>query len=518
MIEIFLTLLIINLIHGIGTWKLYSKAGFKWWYALIPIVNIYFLLKIINRPIWWFLLIFIPVINVIIIPVIWVEISRSFQKNSYVDTSLSIISLGFYNYYLNYFTNVEYVQNRDTNPKSSNGEWTSSIIFAVIAATFVHTYFMQPYTIPTSSLEKSLLVGDFLFVSKFHYGARVPMTTIAAPMVHDTIPFIKRKSYLNKEQLPFIAELPYLRLPGLQKIKRNEIVCFNWPVDTMVNMFYTDKKYYKPIDKKTNYVKRAVGIAGDTLEVINGYVYINGKKNQLPERAKLQFSYLVQPKKNKFNKRVMINNYDITDRFGPINSNYTYKFMGISEKSLEKLKNHTNVSWIKKDTFTKGYRDSSVFPQNPSFDWNNDFFGPIYIPQKNKSIKITKANLPIYKRLIEVYENNKLEIKGSEIYINGVQTNEYKFKQDYYWLMGDNRSNSQDSRTWGFVPFDHVVGKPVFKWLSIDYNAKGFNKIRWNRMFTTVHGKGKPNSYLIHFIVVMLGWYFFSLYLDRSRK
>ena len=390
MIEIFLTLLIINLIHGIGTWKLYSKAGFKWWYALIPIVNIYFLLKIINRPIWWFLLIFIPVINVIIIPVIWVEISRSFQKNSYVDTSLSIISLGFYNYYLNYFTNVEYVQNRDTNPKSSNGEWTSSIIFAVIAATFVHTYFMQPYTIPTSSLEKSLLVGDFLFVSKFHYGARVPMTTIAAPMVHDTIPFIKRKSYLNKEQLPFIAELPYLRLPGLQKIKRNEIVCFNWPVDTMVNMFYTDKKYYKPIDKKTNYVKRAVGIAGDTLEVINGYVYINGKKNQLPERAKLQFSYLVQPKKNKFNKRVMINNYDITDRFGPINSNYTYKFMGISEKSLEKLKNHTNVSWIKKDTFTKGYRDSSVFPQNPSFDWNNDFFGPIYIPQKNKSIKITK--------------------------------------------------------------------------------------------------------------------------------
>ena len=518
MIEIFLTLLIINLIHGIGTWKLYSKAGFKWWYALIPIVNIYFLLKIINRPIWWFLLIFMPVINVIIIPVVWVEISRSFQKNSYVDTFLSIISLGFYNYYLNYFINVEYVQNRNINPKSSNGEWTSSIIFAVIAATFVHTYFMQPYTIPTSSLEKSLLVGDFLFVSKFHYGARVPMTTVAAPMVHDTIPFIKRKSYLNKEQLPFIAELPYLRLPGLQKIKRNEIVCFNWPVDTMVNMFYTDKKYYKPIDKKTNYVKRAVGIAGDTLEVINGYVYINGKKNQLPERTKLQFSYLVQPKKNKFNKRVMINNYDITDRFGPINSNYTYKFMGISEKSLEKLKNHTNVSWIKKDTFPKGYRDSSVFPQNPSFDWNNDFFGPIYIPQKNKSIKITKANLPIYKRLIEVYENNKLEIKGSEIYINGVQTNEYKFKQDYYWLMGDNRSNSQDSRTWGFVPFDHVVGKPVFKWLSIDYNAKGFNKIRWNRMFTTVHGKGKPNSYLIHFIVVMLGWYFFSLYLDRSRK
>jgi len=510
--------IIIQFVHGLGTWKLYKSAGYNPSLAFFPIYNAIILMKIIRRPGWWVILLFIPIINLLIFPVVWVETARSFGKNSITDTLLTIFTFGLFLYSINYSSEINYIKDRSLNPKTAFGEWISSIIFAVVLATFVHTYFIQPYIIPTGSLEKSLLIGDFLFVSKFHYGARVPMTTVAAPMVHDTIPFIKRKSYLNKEQLPFIAELPYLRLPGLQKIKRNEIVCFNWPVDTMVNMFYTDKKYYKPIDKKTNYVKRAVGIAGDTLEVINGYVYINGKKNQLPERTKLQFSYLVQPKKNKFNKRVMINNYDITDRFGPINSNYTYKFMGISEKSLEKLKNHTNVSWIKKDTFPKGYRDSSVFPQNPSFDWNNDFFGPIYIPQKNKSIKITKANLPIYKRLIEVYENNKLEIKGSEIYINGVQTNEYKFKQDYYWLMGDNRSNSQDSRTWGFVPFDHVVGKPVFKWLSIDYNAKGFNKIRWNRMFTTVHGKGKPNSYLIHFIVVMLGWYFFSLYLDRSRK
>ena len=516
MTEIILILLILNFIHGIGTWKLYRISGNKPFYSFIPVYNVFVLLKIINRPWWWIFIIIMPVLNTIIIPVIWVELSRSFKKNSYTDTFLSICTFGFYNYYLNYFKNIEYVEDRDINPKSSNGEWTSSIIFAVIAATFVHTYFMQPYTIPTSSLEKSLLVGDFLFVSKFHYGARVPMTTIAAPMVHDTIPIIKTRSYLNKKQLPFLAELPYTRLPGFQKIKRNEIVCFNWPVDTFKNMYYTDKYYYKPIDKKTNYVKRAVGIAGDTLEVINGYVYINGEKNQLPERAKLQFSYLVQPKKNKFNQKVMINNYDITDRFGPINSNYTYKFMGISDVSLEKLKKDTNVKWIKKDTLSKGVKDPSVFPQNPSYNWNNDFFGPVYIPKEGATIEINKDNIPIYERLIKIYEDNDLYMKGDNIYINGVKTNEYTFKQDYYWLMGDNRSNSQDSRSWGFVPFDHVVGKPVFKWLSIDYNAKGFNKIRWDRMFTTVHGDGQPKSYILHFIVIILLWNIISYF--RRKK
>ena len=241
--------LIVSTLHGVGTWKIYKSASYYPYIAFIPVYNILILLKIINRPKWWIFLMLIPVINVIIIPVIWVETSRSFGKNSYSHTFLCIVSLGFYNYYLNYFTQLEYIKNRSIKPRSANGEWTSSIIFAVIAATLVHTYFIQPYTIPTSSLEKSLLVGDFLFVSKFHYGARVPMTPIAAPMVHDTLPIVKVKSYLNKNQLPIIAELPYLRFPGIQKIKRNEIVCFNWPVDTNLNMFYTDKSYYKPIDK-----------------------------------------------------------------------------------------------------------------------------------------------------------------------------------------------------------------------------------------------------------------------------
>ena len=212
--------IVVQFIHGLGTWKLYAKAGEKSWSAFVPVYNAYVLMRIINREWWLVFLLFLPVINIIMFVVIWVETLRSFGKNSYLDSFLTIISLGFYTYYLNYIEDVKYVKDRNINPKSTSGEWTSSLIFAIIAATLVHNYVLQPYTIPTSSLEKSLLVGDFLFVSKFHYGARIPMSTVAAPMVHDTIPFFNIKSYLKD------FELPYLRLPGFQKIKNNDIVCF----------------------------------------------------------------------------------------------------------------------------------------------------------------------------------------------------------------------------------------------------------------------------------------------------
>ena len=491
----------VQIIHGLGTWKLYIKAGEKWWSAFVPVYNAIVLIRIINREWWLVFLLFLPVINIIMFVVIWVEIARSFGKNSYLDTFLSIISLGFYTYYLNYIEDVKYVKDRNINPKSTSGEWTSSLIFAIIAATIVHNYVMQPYTIPTSSLEKSLLVGDFLFVSKFHYGARVPITAIAAPMVHDTIPIIKAKSYLED------FELPYLRIPGFQKIKNNDIVVFNWPVDTMLNMYYTDKYHYKPIDKKTNYVKRSVGIAGDTLEIKDGYVYINGEKNKLNDRAELQFSYLVQPKNRTFSKKVMVNNYDVTDPFGIINRENTYRFIAMSDKTINKFKNHPNVGSIEKDLAINGQRDSNIFPHNENYNWNNDFFGPIYIPKSGAKIEINKENLPVYKRVIEVYEKNTLSVVGENIFINGELSTDYTFKQDYYWLMGDNRHNSQDSRAWGFVPFDHVVGKPVFKWLSWNTNGKGINKIRWDRMFTTVHGEGVPTSYFVPFLI-FLGIYF----------
>jgi signal peptidase I len=511
--EWFIFFLIIQVVHFLGTWKLYQRAGRKAWEAAIPVYNAVVLMQIINRPKWWVILFFIPIVNLIIIPVTWVETIRSFGRNSTAETFAVILTLGFYIYYVNYATNDPYIVDRDLKPRSEVGEWVSSILFAVIAATIVHTYFMQPFTIPTSSLEKTLLVGDFLLVSKFHYGARIPKTAVAFPMVHDTIPVVNTKSYLNDPQIP------YLRFPGFEDIERNDIVVFNWPVDT-VNAFqqYGDGKYYeKPIDKKSNYVKRAVGVPGDSLSVKNGLVYINGEQLQLPERAKPQFTYTGVTKGQPFNPQTLYKVYDITDGFGYNPATNEFTFVAITEETFERLKNHPNVASIKRaaDTLSKSSR---LFP-NDRARWNNDNFGPIYIPKKGVTVDITPESMPFYKEIIETYEgseyglNHKLSLNGTQVLLNGSPISEYTFHQNYYWMMGDNRNNSEDSRTWGYVPENHVVGKPVFIWLSWDSNASGFDKIRWERVFTTVKGDDDPTSFLPYFLialVIFFGWKFFK--------
>lgn len=520
---------VIQVVHGFGTWKLYVKADRKAWEAFVPIYNAIVLMKIINRSPFWTILLFLPIINLIMFPVIWVETARSFGKNTYTDTFLAIVSLGFYNYYLNYMLDVEYVKNRDGNPKSSSGEWVNSILFAVVAATLVHTYFMQPYVIPSSSLEKSLLVNDFLLVSKFHYGARFPMTTVATPMVHDTIPLLKKKSYLfnddySKRNSSWLNKLqmPYLRFPGFEKIERNEIVVFNSPADTTNNMnnFRPDRNYNKPIDKKTNLVKRCVGVPGDSLEVRDGYIFINGKKNELPDRAALQFSYEVLLKDGKgFDRSItdqLIQRYDITDGIYGTNDNRII-LPAATDKAVSMFKNHPSVESLVKTADPKGKRDSGIFPHHPDYNWNNDFFGPLYIPEAGKTIELNTKVLPLYKRLISVYENNDLKVEGDNIYINGELRNSYTFKQDYYWMMGDNRHNSLDARAWGFVPFDHVVGKPVFIWMSFNKYASGLNKFRTDRIFTTVHGDGERVSYLIPFLVFLFGWFGFNKWRKRKK-
>ncbi|GAA4280923.1 signal peptidase I [Gaetbulibacter aestuarii] len=518
----FIFILIIQIIHGLGTWKLYQKAGRKAWEAFVPLYNGIILLKIIKRPWWWIILLFLPIVNLIMFIIVWVETARSFGKNTYLDTFLAVVTLGFYNFYLNYVANVEYIEDRSLQPKSSSGDWVSSILFAIVAATIVHTYFIQPFTIPSSSLEKSLLVGDFLFVSKFNYGARVPMTTVAAPMVHDTIPGLGIKSYLfsddyenRKSAWENTFELPYMRLPGFQKIKHNDIVVFNQPADTLLDMnqFKPDRNYYKPIDKKTNLVKRCVGLPGDTLEVRNGYVYINGKQNKLPGTAQLQFSYLVQPKNYQFNPKVMKDRYDITDGFGIMNAQNTYYFSAISDEAYNKFKDNPNVLSIQKNIAEKGVWNPDIFPQDSTYNWNVDFFGPLYIPEKGKSINITTKNLPLYKRVITEYEGNTLSVKDGQIIINDKPANRYTFKQNYYWMMGDNRHNSVDARRWGFVPFDHVVGKPIFIWMSWDGKHP-----RWDRFFTTVNGDKKPTSYFIPFLIALFAYLGYSKFRKRKKK
>ena len=505
----FLFFLIIQVIHFLGTWKLYIKAGKKAWEAAIPIYNAIVLMQIINRPKWWVFLLFLPIINLLMFPVIWVETIRSFGKNSNKDTILVIATLGLYIYYINYMVDVKYIEERSLKPRTATGEWVSSIVFAIVAATIVHTYFMQPYTIPTSSLEKSLLIGDFLFVSKFHYGARVPMTTIAAPMVHDTLPFIKTKSYLKSPQLP------YLRLPGLQKIKRNDIVVFSWPVDTVEYFFKkTNKKIRKPIDKKSNYVKRCVGIPGDSLSIRDGYVFINGKQTVLPERAKPQLYYEVDTQGKSLSVSILKNRYHIREGGRLQDGNYV---LNLTEDDAALLRKNPNVKSVVKRLSLKGEREE-VFPNVKSLDWNKDNFGSIYIPEKGKTVALDLESLPFYKQIIVEYEKNDLKVDGNKILINGSPVTSYTFKQDYYWMMGDNRHNSEDSRYWGYVPFDHIVGKPVFIWFSWNKDAKGIDKIRMERLFTTVHGEGKPVSYFYWFLGAMAILWGYNFYRKKKKE
>lgn len=495
-----IVLVIIQIIHAVCTWKLYEVAGRKAWEAFVPVYNAVVLMKIINRPWWWTILLFLPVINLIMFPVIWVDTLASFNRFTTKDYILGVLSLGLYIGYINYKDpNLKHKANKSRKTHSTAGEWVSSILFAVVAASIIHMYVIQPFTIPTSSLEKTLLVGDYLFVSKVNYGARIPMTPISLPMVHDTIPGIKTKSYTNKPQIP------YMRLPGFQKIKRNDIVVFNWPVDTLVdiNNPYKGSKI-KPIDKKSNYVKRAVGIPGDSLKIVDQQMYINNQVIDLPMRARLQFSHVVSFKQP-VDIRYIIQRYDITDIF-PLNAEYTAFQMYMTEEAKDQIQKHPDFNEMVAVKYNDA--DPSIFPNDTRYAWNVDNFGPIYIPKKGDKIEITPETLPFYKRIIEVYEGwemgnkNKISLDGNQVYLNGEAIDSYTILQDYYWMMGDNRHNSQDARNWGYVPANHIVGKPVMIFMSINNRLQGLgNKIRKDRLFTSVHGEGEAKSYLYHVIV-----------------
>ncbi len=561
-------ILIVQAVHFLGTWKLYVKAGRKAWEAAIPVYNAIVLMQIINRPKWWVILLFIPVINLLMFPVVWVETIRSFGRNSLLETWLVILTLGFYIYYVNYMLEVQYVENRDLHPRSAIGEWVSSIVFAIVAATLVHTYFIQPYVIPTGSLERTLRIGDLLFVSKFHYGARTPMTAISAPMVHDTLPIFGTRSYLNKPQIP------YFRLPGFKKIERNEIVVFSWPADTVRVFFKREDGVVKPIDKKSNYVKRSVGLPGDSLEVREGFVFINGKQLELPDRAKPQYDYTIYGK-NGVSSKILndVGAMDFTRKFisQPINqqqanilNEYIYGFNRRADGQLEIYTNENGIPLdvirksglsLKEETArerqapltdemvaalrknpaidsvvkildVKGERGYNLFPQSPDYPWNYDYMGPIYIPQRGKTVALDLKTLPLYKKIIRDYEKNTISVSGNQISINGEVTDTYTFQQDYYWMMGDNRDHSEDSRAWGYVPEDHIVGTPIFIWMSFDNfkDAKGLNvnsvwkwKPRWDRIFTTVNGTGEPVSYFKYFLIALAA-YFVGDYFWRKRK
>ena len=429
-----------------------------------------------------------------------------------------------FDYYITKFVNWTFWKKRGVSkPKNAVIEWIDALIFAVIAATLIRMFLIEAYTIPTSSMEKTLLVGDYLFVSKVSYGPKLPNTPISFPFAHHTLPLTKdKKSYVEW------IKRPYKRIAGFGDIKRNDIVVFNFPAGDTVVVEMQDQDYYaivrqygdelkrrdiqsgnpiktfdyykklarkyiwdqfnitvRPIDKRENYIKRCVAVPGDSLFIEHSQVFINGEKQ--PHFEKMQYDYFLKTKGIEINSKHLDRlNISLADRRF-ISSSSMYE-LPLTNESVEELKKFPMVTSVTRYENTNiNMANISIYPFSADYPWTEDNFGPLYIPEKGKTVELTIKNLPLYKRIIETYENNILKVDGNKIYINGELADAYTFKMDYYFMMGDNRHNSADSRYWGFVPEDHVVGKAVFIWLSLDKDKSFLSKIRWNRMFSLIH-------------------------------
>lgn len=385
-------------------------------------------------------------------------------------------------------------KNDDTAPKkkkTKSREWFDAVLFAVIAATVIRVFFIEAYTIPTGSMEKSLLIGDFLFVSKVNYGARIPMTPVAFPFAHHTMPVTGTKAYYDGIQWK------YRRLPGMQDIKRNDVVVFNFPDGDTVALEAQDRDYYdmvrsvgrqaiqsqytivsRPVDKRENYIKRCIGISGDILSMSNGLVTINGKAEPMKNTG--QIDYLVKFKTSDVNFQVFEEMGFVIDRDISALSQDSYNFVG-TPVMMDKVKKLDFVASVVTRTAAPGAAEPNVFPQDPNRKWNADNWGPIQIPKKGWTVKLDSVSMPLYQRAISTYEGNKVEKVAGGWLINGKPASSYTFKMDYYWMMGDNRRESMDSRFWGYVPEDHVVGKAWIIWMSIHHN-----RIRWGRLFSAI--------------------------------
>lgn len=426
--------------------------------------------------------------------------------------------------YLTRFVNwTPWKKRGESKKKNALVEWVDALIFAVIAATLIRMFLIEAYMIPTSSMEKTLLVGDYLFVSKVSYGPKLPNTPISFPFAHHTLPLTKyRKSYVEW------IKRPYKRIAGFGEVKRNDIVVFNFPAGDTVVLEKQEQDYYglvrgyadqlkrrdiqngnpikpfenyiaiardyiwdqfnisvRPVDKRENYIKRCVAIPGDSLKIVHSQVYINGEEQEHFEE--MQYDYFVKTNGKQINSKYFERlNIAVDDR-RYITSSSMYE-LPLTTENVQNLKDFAAVSSVSKyENNNINMANISIFPFDSNYPWTEDNFGPLYVPEKGVTVDITIDNLPLYRRIIETYEGNELKVEGGDIYINGEKATSYTFKMDYYFMMGDNRHNSADSRYWGFVPEDHVVGKAVFIWLSLDKDKSFLGKIRWNRMFSLIH-------------------------------
>lgn len=388
----------------------------------------------------------------------------------------------------------------DSIPYKKSSEWVEAILFATVVATLIRIFFFEMYVIPTSSMEKSLLVGDYLCVSKMAYGPKVPNTPLSFPFVHHTMPFSTTKKSFTE-----IISWPYHRLKGCGEVKRGDVVVFNFPAGDTVLLENQATTYYdvlreyqnqygeaegrqklneqytvisRPVDKRENYIKRAVAVAGDTLKIVSGELFVNGKP--FTEIPRMQYVYFIRTNGTPISKSAMEDMSIALDDITYNQSNQTY-ILPLTDENATRIKGMKNVIEVIK--YESEGVNPSVFPHDTIYKWNEDNFGPLWVPKRGATVALNRETLPLYSRIIETYEGNTLKVECEDIYINGKKRDSYTFNMDYYFMMGDNRHNSADSRFWGFVPEDHIVGKASFVWLSLDKDKSFPAKIRWSKMF-----------------------------------
>jgi len=535
--------LILSVLMGISTWKLFKKMGYNPLFSFIPFYNYFIILKEAKQPAWWALLSYLPIVGPIMMTVFHIYLMKKFGKSPLLTAILPFVYMASVNY-----SNAELIDETEDDlylteeEKIEKGKkkdsFLGSITFAVVFATIIHVFVTQPFGIPTGSMERTLLVGDFLFVNKWSYGYRLPMRPVAVPFLQGTM-FDSGEKGNPKDDLKSYVDgikLPYERILQFSKPQRNDVVVFNYPQDSV----------HTAIDRKDPYVKRCVAAAGDTFEMRAGRLFVNGKPENVLGDQEVQHAYTV-------NTGTQLDIPGMYNTFGflPVREmqsdkgGFTYMFQGLTDQTAKEIKALPNVISMEeniypKDSATISYKlnadktaytksidtTQSIFPINKP--WNQDWYGPLKIPKKGDVVTVTAETLPEYQWIIKKYENNTLENKNGKIFINGKETNQYTIQQDYYMMVGDNRDASLDARFFGFVPEENIVGKPMFTWMSLQGAFKDASssyqapfKVRWDRMFKATNtGEANKTSYwwiAAMILILFFGWeYFVKLF--RKKK
>ena len=531
-----LYVVVLSVLMGVTTWKFFKKLGYNPILAFVPFYNYFIIQKETNHPKWWVTMAYLPIVGPIMMSVFHLFLMGKFGRKSTVDQVLTVLLPFVYMGYIQYTTAIQIQKEEDEfllpgeEKEKKKESFVGSVTFAVVFATIIHTFVTQPFGIPTGSMERTLLVGDFLFVNKWSYGYRLPMRPLAIPFLQGTIKDTGIKGNPKDDPKSYVesVKLPYSRIAAFSQPQRNDIVVFNYPQDSV----------HTAIDRKDPYVKRCVAIAGDEIQIKNGRLFVNGQPEQVMGDQEVQHAYYVETSQqldvanlyNKYGFLPLIENQT--------NTGFLYRFQGLTDLLAKEIKALPGVVGMKEEimpvdsaavsykinadrsAYTKNIDTTqSIFPINKK--WNQDQYGPLKIPKKGDVVKINQETLPEYRWIISEYEHNKLEVKNGKIFINGKESDSYTIKQNYYMMIGDNRDASLDGRFFGFVPEENIIGKPMFTWMSLQgafadagssYQAPF--KIRWDRMFKATNtGEANKTSYwwiAAIILVLFFGWDFFA--------